>query len=264
MAKFARPGNRKRIYAFGKAFDFYLVTSNGSQGNLVEGRMLNEPRLQNGVATNTAEDYTGTLGNPTTSAKYQVVLHCTAANHSAEQTVGWWNSPASPPASAQLVVERTAVAQAARPAPTAGADLVDTDTADAVLIMGEDTIAYHAGLINAQSIGIEIANVGWGFYLTNTTHEPSLAPACNPQSSCPERINIAGSGQAPVWRCNCRRPADENRFIHLQQPLAGYHDYQAFEDAQYRTLILLLRHLAIAHAVPKRFFGDTTAEVFKH
>ncbi len=102
-----------------------------------------------------------------------IVLHCTAANNSAETSVGGWNSilperetqkaahdawvkngkngeePKIPPlASAAYVLERR---------PTAS-----TETSPVILhrVVEDNKVSFHTGSYNDHSIGIEMANVG--------------------------------------------------------------------------------------------------------
>ncbi len=241
MTKQLEPANRHRIWAFGQCYDFNIVTST--------------------IALNQG-DFKGTAANPERQQKTQIVLHCTACNNSAEGVIGWWNNPSSGDSSAHFVVERTWVRQVARPPLPDGADKQDTNLVDVVKVMDEDTITYHAGGVNSNSIGIEIVNVAWGWYATNKGRESSLAGG-HPLSTCHGPINI-GINTNPRWVCNHARPQDHNRFIHLSKPLDGYHDYQCYEDEQYMALILLLRHLCISHRIPRQFFGATTEEVFRH
>ena len=254
MAKSATVANRHRIWIFGQSYDFHIVTTD---------------RLQPSGYPLGAADYrtTGGAGStvPEQRQKRQVVLHCTAGNSSGEGTIGWWNNPASGVSSAHFVVERTSVAQVPRPPAGGGApaDNQDTGLVDVVLVMKEDTVTYHAGVVNACSIGIEHANVGWGWYATNTTNEPSLAGKHSPVNTCPSPINI-GTVAAPRLRCNCARPQDENRYIHLATAFAGHRDYQAYEEEQYMVMILLLRHLCIAHRIPRQFLGSNRQEDLRH
>lgn len=245
MAKQVLAGNRHRLWMFGQSYDLHVVTST--------------------IALN-AGDFSGPAGNPHRQQKTQIVLHCTAGNGSGEQVINWWNNPASGAASAHFVVERTWTGQAGRPPLPAGVqppDNQDTGIVDVVRVMDEDTITYHGGMVNPNSIGIEHSNVGWGWFATTPAREPTLAGRHVPLATCPAPINI-GSVANPRWVCNHARPQDENRFIHLPQPIGGHRDYQAYEEEQYMAMILLLRHLCIVHRIPRQFLGRTTEEVFRH
>src|SRR5712691_10680270 len=142
MAKQALPANHHQLWAFGQSFDFYVVTSTIA----LNGANFRAARHQ----------------------KTQIVLHNTAGNSSAEDTITMWNTdnnggPVG--ASANFVVERVLTAQAARPAGGA-ADQPDTGIVDAVRVIDEDQFAFHAGNPNNHpniglsqtSIGIEISN----------------------------------------------------------------------------------------------------------
>ena len=242
--KSALAANRHRLWLFGKTYDFYVVTSD--------------------IAL-TPVDYAGNAANPTRRPKSQIVLHCTAGNNAAEGTINWWNNPISGAAGAHYIVERTTpAAQAARPAAGAAPDEEnDSGLVDAVRVTEEDMVVYHGGPANRNSIGIEHANVGWGWFAARVATEPSLDGRHSPVSTCPSPINI-GTAAIPRWRCNHARPLDENRYIHLGTALGGYTDYQAYEEEQYKTMILLLRHLCITHRIPRQFLGRTIAEVFRH
>ena len=147
------------------------------------------------------------------------MLHGTAGNGTAEQVIDWWNDPASSAASAHFVVERTHVAQAARPG-GGGSDRSDAGLVDVVRILDEDLYSYHGGNVNAASIGIEISNAAWSWFGVRVATEPSLAGGHGGAAGpCPAPINI-GSAAHPNWVCNHARPTDTNRFVHLYPPLA--------------------------------------------
>src|SRR5207249_1552105 len=58
-----------------------------------------------------------------------------------------------------------------------------------------------------------------------------------------------------------RRPRDLNRFYKLKPtdgpPAFTRTEYQGYEDAQYNTMILMLRSICIEQRIPRNFFGDT-------
>jgi N-acetyl-anhydromuramyl-L-alanine amidase AmpD len=197
--------------------------------------------------------------------KSQIVLHCTAGNGSAEDVLNWWNNPASGAASAHFIVERTHTPQVARPGGGPAADASDAGLVDVVRCLDEDVRSFHAENVNSSSIGIEIVNVGWGWYTSSNADEPSLAgrhPLAGP-GACPSPTNI-GTAAAPRWVCNHARPTDTNRYIRLAPAIGGYTDWQAFEDEQYTALALLLRYLCIGHRIPRNFIGTNRTDIFRH
>jgi hypothetical protein len=240
--KHALAANRHTLWLFGQTYDFYLVTST--------------------IALNAAEYGHDAAGNPNRSAKRQIVLHCTAGTGSAEAVINDWNNTPVR-SSAHFIVERSYVAQAARPALTA--ENADTPLVDVVRVVdGEDMRTYHASNLNPTSIGIEMVNLAWGWYAAGAANEPSLQGRHAPLATCPSPIQVGTLPTgAPHMVCNHARPQDENRYIHLAQALAGQHDYQAYEDRQYLALSLLLRHLCIAHRIPRRFLGNNAEEVLR-
>lgn len=248
MVKNANPADVVRLWLYGKSYDFHPIRSDDAEIALIE------------------EDYRGTAANPARKQKSQIVLHCTAGNNPAENTINnAWDTDGRQ-ASAHYIIERSYVAQAARPIPLGGAaDANDFgDFTDALRCCHEDMISYHGGPSKETSIGIEHANVGWGWFAvaSRPAAEPSFAGHHSPLSSCPSPINV-GTAANPRWRCNHGRPQDQNRFIRLPFNHGGHTDYQAYEDEQYATMILLLRHLCIAHRIPRQFLGRSREEVFR-
>ena len=156
MAKQALPANLHQLWVFGQSYDFYVVTSTIA---------LNTHNFRN-----------------SSNQKTQIVLHNTAGNSAAEDTISYWNTggPGQTPvgAGANFVVERKLTAQAARPA-GGGGDQPDTGLVDAVRIIDEDQAAYHAGNphqvpnigLNQTSVGIEISN--FGEELVHPFHTPN-------------------------------------------------------------------------------------------
>ncbi len=236
MAKFVLPDMRTRIWVFGKCYDFYLVSTD-----------IVDP-VTNQVLTQ--EDYRHSSGMiPDRRQKSQIVLHCTGGNNSAENTVRWtWHpQPGENPvknASAHFILERTSAGQAPRPAlpnGVAAADETDTGLVDIVQIMDEETITYHAESVNACSIGIEIVNAADNWRVVNQVNEPSKSRGAH-------------------------LPQDLNRYIHVGAEDGANTprgDFQALEEKQYVSLILLLRKLCIKHRIPRFFLGLTTDEVYK-
>jgi hypothetical protein len=188
-------------------------------------------------ASNTALDprqYRHANGVPVTKQKNQIVLHYTAGNGSATGTIGAWNGNAAmhPPrfSSANFIVE---VAEDRRDTSQPYADVVE--------VVPSDNVPFHAQEMNDNAIGIENANVGWDF--------------------------VSGAHDAYTGQGLQRRPTDLNRWLHL--PLSALRatqsnlvsqDFQAYQEEQYLTLLLLLRYLCIKHRIPRRFLGDTTRE----
>lgn len=236
--KTALAANRERLWAFGQSWDFHIVTTDHALG-------------------------AGEFGTDT-HQKVQIVLHGTAGNGTAEDVVDNWNTDGRA-ASAHFVVERSYVTQAVR----AGgiSEQSDAGLVDVVRVVAEDQRSFHGGVINPQSIGIEIVNCAWSWFAArgpNPHHpnqpvaEPSLAGR-HALAACPAPINT-GAGFA----CNHARPQDPNHLVRLGAAIGGHTDYQSVEDQQYDALILLLRHLCIQHRIPRQFLGIGRAEVFRH
>jgi len=111
---------------------------------------------------------------------------------------------------------------------------------DVIEVVASDSVTFHGEAVNANSIGIEHANVGNDW-------------------SAAQHDAFTGTGAA-------KRPTDRNRWLHLPNP--GFPncnldnintDFQAYQEEQYLSMILLLRHLCIKHRIARRFLGDTTA-----
>jgi N-acetylmuramoyl-L-alanine amidase len=198
-------------------------------------------------------------GSPARRQKNQICLHFTAGNGPGQGTVDWWNTEAtqffcpkwpthdfqSPNpgvcpeghgtlqhmnASAHYVVER------ARDRAEAGRAYVDV-----IEVVESDYVTWHGESVNTNSIGIEHANVGPAFNLTNDD-------------------TFTGAGAN-------RRPTDGNHW--LSMPHYAYsgsnlssHAFQAYQEEQYLAMILLLRYLCLKHRIARRFLGDTTTEKF--
>jgi hypothetical protein len=240
--KQALPGNRHTLWVCGQTYDFYLVTST--------------------IGLNAAEYGHDAAGNPNRSAKRQIVLHCTAGTGSAEAVINDWNATPKR-SSAHFIVERSYVAQAARPALTA--ENADTPLVDIVRVVDDEKMrTFHASNLNPTSIGIEMVNLAWGWYAAGVANEPSLQGRHTPVATCPSPIPVGTlPNGTPHLVCNHARPQDQNRYVHLAQALTGQHDYQAYEDKQYLAITLLLRHLCIAHRIPRRFLGNNAEEVLR-
>ncbi|MEM1127523.1 MAG: N-acetylmuramoyl-L-alanine amidase [Bacteroidota bacterium] len=228
MAKTAAAANRHTIWAFGRSYEFFVVTTD--------------------VALD-ADEF-----GAQERQKRQIVLHCTVGNRGAEDVITDWNNTAVR-SSAHFIVERNCIGQAARPG-AAGGDRQDNDGfVDAVRLVEENQRSFHGGVTNYFSIGIEICNVAYVW-------SANLA-------------QVDGSDNEPSIQGNPPRPLDLNRWIHLSDadlnltglPAAkgGFdaHDYQAFEEEQYRTLLLLLRYLCIGHRIPRRFLGPGSVGAFR-
>jgi len=211
-----------------------------------------------GVALNTFQ-FQQEGGHPVHRQKNQIVMHFTAGNGAAAGTVGWWNTEATDffcpkwpthnfssktpgecpdghgtlkhlNASAHYVVERVKdISDAGRP------------YVDVIEVVESDNVTWHGESVNGNSIGIEHANVGSDFTLTNDD-------------------TFTGSGAN-------KRPTDGNHWLHLASPSypgsnLSSHAFQAYQEEQYLAMILLLRYLSIKHRIARRFLGDTTAEKF--
>ncbi len=97
---------------------------------------------------------------------------------------------------------------------------------------------------NAGTIGIEIVNAANEWKLASKRVEPTL-----PGKALP--------------------PLDENAFIAPTKanakavaPAFIGSKWQAFQDLQYEQLILFLRHLCVTHGIPRQFVGKTVKEMF--
>jgi hypothetical protein len=115
---------------------------------------------------------------------------------------------------------------------------------DVIEVINSEYVAYHGGIVNDNSVGIEISNVGWAF--RNARHDA-----------------MAGAGAA-------RRPVDHNRWLHVVNPGAfgpnsnlRNNDFQAYQEEQYLALILLLRSLCIKHRIARCFLGESAHEKMK-
>lgn len=217
----------EHIWMFGKRYDFNVYESS--------------------IALNVLQ-YHSIATNPDRKQKNQIVLHYTAGNNPAQNTIDAWNGlvktipkppkprPKESHASAHYILE---LAQD-RSNPSA------QNYSDVIEVIDSDYVTFHAGVVNDNSIGIEITNVGWDFAKTKPKHE-----------------SMSGKGKD-------RRPTDRNRWLHLRNPRGvgpdtnlGSYDFQAYQEEQYLAMILLLRSLCIKHRIPRRFLGETTHEKMK-
>lgn len=251
---------RESIWMFGKEypFDVYGVIDNA--GNLVPL-----------IAAQYRED---NLGNPLERQKNQIVLHFTAANSRADQTVNYWNDKGLRPnyycprwedgphhhfgspnpgvcpsghgalighwASAHYVVELAE-------------DRLNPGTqpyANVIEVAPSNYVTFHGEAVNQYSIGIEHANVGDNWAVARN-HAAFVVPAVPADSTPPANT----------------RPADFNRWLHLLRTFPPNvsnidhpSDFQAYQEEQYLAMILLLRHLCIKHRIPRRFLGETIEE----
>ncbi len=260
----------EQVWAFGKRYDFNLYEVIDGAGNRVN---LHQ------------DQYSGNAANPTRRQKNQIVLHYTAGNNPAQGAINWWNTLATLPnwicrqyftlphqwgyahryrcpvagcgqewssnrncpihnvrvaircptghgtlvrgkkaASAQYIVELSQ--DRLTPATQTYSDVIE--------VVESDYVSWHAGAVNDNSIGIEIGNVGWNWVAARH-----------------DAMNGAGAA---------RRPVDQNRWFHSNNPIRGNRDFQAYQEEQYLALILLLRSLCIEHRISRRFLGETTDE----
>lgn len=230
----------EQIWMFGKRYDFDVYATD--------------------LALDGFQYQGGLTAAPTRRQKNQIVLHYTAGAGRARATVDWWNTLANLPhficprwfnnpphhygaaaagacpaghgalvkgqkyASAQYVLERAQHRET--PAAHPYADVVE--------VTPSDYVAFHGGVVNRNSVGIEISNVGWNFAI-------------------PTGDATTGAGAA-------QRPVDQNRWLHLAVAVRGQNDFEAYQEEQYLALLLLLRHLCIRHRIPRQFLGNTTEE----
>jgi len=168
-------------------------------------------------------------------------------------------------AGAQYIVE-LAQDRLLRPAAQSYSDVIE--------VVDSDYVAYHGGVVNDNSVGIEISNVGWNF--PNARHDAMTGAGADrrpidgnrwlrvpnptrvgastnllnhPKYACPHNGGghrwFAASGRCPTHRA--RVPSNESRF-------------QAYQEEQYLTLILLLRSLCIKHRIARCFLGENIHE----
>ena len=118
---------------------------------------------------------------------------------------------------------------------------------DVIEVVNSEYVTWHAGVINTNSVGIEIANVGWNF--VNMRHDAATGAGANRRPADPNRyLSVPAAVLTPAMR-------RESNFSH--------HDFQAYQEEQYGALIFLLRSLCIKHSIPRVFLGDTTHEKMK-
>ncbi|HEV8605855.1 MAG TPA: M23 family metallopeptidase [Tepidisphaeraceae bacterium] len=214
------------VWAFGKPYQFHPV-------KLYDGAAV--------VLLNDANYAGGTKGK-----KYQktkIMLHATGGNSPGSGTADYMINISH--YAAHLIVERTSKgtvgtpARAARTDPKLRADAVLDDGTDFVDVVqsGElyDWLA-HGSNWNRSMIGIEHTNV------ENTW-----------ENAKDETLDAAAVAKN-------RRPRDLNRFYRLKAtdgpPAFTRTEYQAYEDAQYNSMILMLRSICIEQRIPRQFFGD--------
>jgi N-acetylmuramoyl-L-alanine amidase-like protein len=242
----------EQIWLFGKRYDFNLYDC---------GVVLDPHEYDN-----------------THQQKNQIVLHFTAGNSSAHNTVNYWNSRVplpnfickhydDPPATRHLYGSNVAGncttpghGKLVRSGNRASAHYVvelaeDRESAaqlyvDIAELVDSSFTTWHGQVVNANSIGIEHANVGNDWNAARG-HNVFVLPN-NPADSTPP---------------NSRRPADYNRWFHSTRTFPANvsnldfrSDLQAYQEEQYLGMILLLRYLCIKHRIARRFLGDTTAE----
>src|SRR6185437_4805929 len=220
MAKHIDPGDLHQLWVFGQSYDFYPVTHPDKPLN---GANYVNKKFQ----------------------KTQIVLHNTAGNSSAENTIDYWNtgSAGGPTgAGANFVVERILTAQAPRPAKTG--DQADTGLVDAIRVIDEELWSNHAGNyplvpnigLSATSFGIEIACLGEELDKVSIKFEPDGVDATTKQKK---------KADGTVYNVTEYRATDQNRWLRMPQDkkFEATTDVQALDDEQYMTLTLLLRHL---------------------
>lgn len=157
------------------------------------------------------------------------------------------------------------------------------DYSDVIEVVDSDYVAYHAGVVNENSVGIEIANTGWN--LANVRHDAMTNLGSVHYLDDANRwlrlLDPAGVGTEtnltnhPTYKC----PHNDANFpnghqwygnrgggrcpTHSARTPAGEAWYQAYQEEQYRTLLLLLRSLSIKHRIPRRFLGESAHEKMK-
>src|SRR4051812_22850211 len=214
------------VWAFGRPYQFHTVKIyNGN--TLFE---LSDPCYA-----------TGTKGK-----KYQktkIMLHATGANSPGSATSEFMINTSH--FAAHLIVERPPKATTGNPV-RATRDAAKLRT-DAILDDGDNFVDVvqsgelydwlaHGSNWNRSMIGIEHTNAEdtWKNVVDDT-------------------LTAAATLQA-------RRPRDLNRFYTLKStdgpPAFTRTQYQAYEDAQYNSMILMLRWICIEQRIPRNFFGD--------
>lgn len=181
--------------------------------------------------------------------KFQIVLHCTAANNPATRVISGWNaaarqraahgSPHGRRASAHFVVDRDEHhPDSSRP--YAHVTLVP-DVTDKL------RCATRHSTLTRNSIGIEIVNFGHFTYVNNQGR--TVAVRYNAEENLPSEVR-----------------SNPNAYFRMFPPAKGNCMpvcYQAYQDKQYKTLILLLRYLCKELGIRPVFSGynaDTNLE----
>lgn len=189
--------------------------------------------------------------------KYQIVLHWTAANNPARNTLSYWSSKrwrcgstagcsgqvvrraqpcprcgkacvAETSSGAQYVLERTPASYGERAITPTGGRRQGDDYPDIVEAAPSYTSVCHAN--NArQSIGIEVANLG-------------------------------GRGGRGVELT----PGNELMRARARAVVGQRMTFQAVQEEQFHALALLLRYLCMKHRIRRKFLGETLAEIFEH
>lgn len=194
------------------------------------------------ITSDTALDNDCWVSSVAEDEKTQIFLHCTASNNTAEGTVTSWNNAAIKKrklksegktteaknvaiGSANYVIERKDVTRVTRGPLKAGTHKNDSEYVDCLEVLESEKIAYATFGYNTGSVGIEIENKAHGM-------KDSEKLDANHYIKVPSRYGMDN------------------------------HAYQAFEDEQYGTLILLLRYLCMKHGIPRKFLGQNGKEMF--
>ena len=237
LRKFIDAADARIVWAFGKPYQFHWVRIEDSANPGVQIQMVS----QDFVGGDTAKRY----------QKSQIMLHSTGSNNMGLASLSKFRTDGKA-GGAHIVLERTAAHTRGWPgivpirASRAAIALIRPDAVsdgteefiDVVLLADLNAAMNHGSYRNSRTIGIEHHNViatGWGAAKDET---------------------LTGHGAA-------KRPADKNRFFEMSSAntnsvgWGGTLQFQAFEEEQYNSQILMLRQLCLEHRIPRKFFGTS-------
>jgi N-acetyl-anhydromuramyl-L-alanine amidase AmpD len=163
---------------------------------------------------------------PSTFDKFQIVLHYTAGENNAATGVGGWNGRGD--AGAHFVVER----QEHHP---------DAALANVVQVADDLRRATRHSSLTRNSIGIEISNLG--------VYQDAEGRPIRSESNLPSEVR-----------------ADRNSYMRLRRRLGLCYPwcYAAYQEKQYRALVLLLRWLCVEFGIRRLFSGCDAETNLRH
>ena len=234
MTKQILPADTRLVWAFGRPYQFCWVSSSNQRIG--------------------PEDFEGTPAHPARFQKTQIMLHATGGNIRAENEFAGWRKGTDSAgrlneSAAHAVVERTPAGtrgnpvnhRAARPAVPPGVLSDGTDRfVDAVRVIISDPPApqdfdlrvFHGSSANTNAIGIEHENAAHKVW----SEDAALEPTRDPATKLPRDLNRWIQGIGVGDRTNSS-------------------EFQAYEDEQYNTMILMYRSLCIEFRIPRAFLG---------